>query len=224
MTEQNISEIASQINLEEGTAQNAQRVIRNYVELLVKTPDTLTMILKLTSHGEYLYYHSIAVSIFSMFIARASGQFNQKTLELIGLGGFLHDIGLLHLPKEISCSPTDLTPEQWKLMHAHPKMGLQMIENTQLIPDEVRYIVYQHHEEPGGNGYPNGIHGPVIYYPAKIVGLADSFAALISNRPFRAAYSIPEALDLIRKTPSKYDPDLVNVLVSLFSRDEKLRA
>ena len=52
-----------------------------------------------------------------------------------------------------------------------------MIENTQNIPDEVRYIVYQHHEQPCAKGYPNGLGGPVIYYPAKIVALADGLSA-----------------------------------------------
>ena len=79
--------------------------------------------LKLVSHGDYLYYHSIAVAIFSMFIARASGQFNQRTLEIVGLGGFLHDIGSVQLAKEIVCSPLGLDDDQWADMKEHPKLG-----------------------------------------------------------------------------------------------------
>jgi putative nucleotidyltransferase with HDIG domain len=183
---------------------------------MLNSPETLTVILKLVSHGDYLYYHSIAVSIFSMFIARASGQFNQRTLELVGLGGFLHDIGCTQLPKEIVCSPEELTQEQWYQMHSHPQIGLKMIEKTQIIPDEVRYIIYQHHEEPGGQGYPNHLHGPVIYYPAKIVALADSFSALISKRPFRPAYGVNEAIKIIKDSPHKYDRELVKIVHSVF--------
>jgi putative nucleotidyltransferase with HDIG domain len=223
MTDQNMSEIFSQFNISEDSAATAQQLIRNYVDLMVHTPQTLTAILKLASHGEYLYYHSIAVSIFSMFIAKASGQFNQRMLEILGLGGFLHDIGYTQIPKEVIYSPAELTPDQWREMHSHPKSGLKMIEATRIIPDEVRHIVYQHHEEPSGNGYPNGIHGSVIYYPAKIVAIADSFSALISKRPFRAAYSAKQAVKIIQNLTGKYDRELVNVLASVFINNPAIK-
>lgn len=218
MTEQNMAELFSIVNVAEDTAQGAQKLIKNYVDLMVESPKTLAVILKLVSHGEYLYYHSIAVAIFSMFLARASGQFNQRTLELVGLGGFLHDIGCTQLSKEVTCSPTELTALQWKEMHKHPKLGLKMLEGTPNIPDEVRYIVYQHHEEPSGRGYPNGLRGPVIYYPAKIVSLADAFSALISNRPFRPAYTVEQAVQILQTENGKHDRELVRILASVFLR------
>lgn len=218
MTEQNMAELFTQIQVPEETAVNSQKVVRNYVNLMIENPKTLAIMLKLVSHGEYLYYHSIAVAVFSMFIAKASGQFNQRMLEIVGMGGFLHDIGCTQLPKEIVCSPTELTPAQWKEMRTHPKLGLQMIENTPNIPDEVRYIVYQHHEEPSGHGYPNGLHGPVIYYPAKIVSLADAFSALISKRPFRPAYSVEQAVHILQAEVGKHDRELVKMLSSIFLR------
>lgn len=216
MTEQNMAEIFSQFSVEADTAANTQKLIHSYVDLMIQTPETLAVILKLVSHGEYLYYHSIAVSIFSMFVAKASGQFNQRMLEIVGLGGFLHDIGSTQLPKDIVCSPTELTQDQWREMHSHPKLGLKMIENTPSIPDEVRYIVYQHHEEPSGHGYPNGIHGPVIYFPSKIVAIADAFSALISKRPFRPAYSVEQAIKIISNAQGKYDRELVKMLSTVF--------
>jgi putative nucleotidyltransferase with HDIG domain len=217
MTEQNMAELFNQVEVPAETAAQAQKVIRNYVDIMTQSPETLAIILKLVSHGEYLYYHSIAVAIFSMFVAKASGQFNQRMLELVGLGGFLHDIGCTQLPKEIVCSPTELTSPQWTDMHSHPKIGLKMIEQTRNLPDEVRYIVYQHHEEPSGHGYPNGIHGGVIYYPAKIVAIADAFSALISNRPFRPAYSVEQAIHILQATAgSKHDRDIVRMVASVF--------
>src|SRR3954471_12511372 len=138
MTEQNMAELFSQVAVEEETAVSSKRLIKSYVNLMTQKPETLATILKLVSHGEYLYYHSIAVAIFSMFIAKATGQFNQKLLELVGMGGFLHDIGCTQLPKEIVSSATELDEDQWKEMHTHPKLGLKMIESTPSIPDEVR--------------------------------------------------------------------------------------
>jgi putative nucleotidyltransferase with HDIG domain len=218
MTEQNMAELFSQVPVAPETAASTQRVIQGYVELMTQSPNTLAILLKLVSHGEYLYYHSIAVAIFSMFIAKASGQFNAKTLELVGMGGFLHDIGCTQLDKEVICSPSELTPEQWEQMHGHPQLGLKLLEGNRSIADEVRHIVYQHHEQPGGKGYPNGIHGPVIYYPAKIVALGDAFSALISKRPFRPAFTVEKALAILQEETGRHDRDLVNIMVSVFSR------
>ncbi len=221
MTEQNMAELFSVVPVADETAAASQQVIKSYVSLLTQSPNTLAIILKLVSHGEYLYYHSIAVAIFSMFIAKATGQFNQKTLEIIGLGGFLHDIGCIQLPKEVICSPTDLDQKQWEQMHQHPKLGLKLLENAPSIPEEVRFIVYQHHEEPGGKGYPNGLSSNVIYYPAKIVALADAFSALISKRPFRPAYSVEQALAILRDNSSRHDPELVRIMTSVFARQSQ---
>ncbi len=93
MTEQNMAEIFLQVQVSEETSVSAQKVVKNYVHLMMDSPKTLAVLLKLASHGEYLYYHSIACAIFSMFIAKASGQFNQRMLEIVGMGGLLHDIG-----------------------------------------------------------------------------------------------------------------------------------
>jgi len=218
MTEQNMSELFVQANVPEELAVNTQKVVRNYVNLMIEKPKTLAIILKLVSHGDYLYYHSIAVAIFSMFIAKASGQFNQRLLEIVGLGGFLHDIGYTQIPKELLNSTSSLTPQQWKIIRTHPKVGLRMIEGTPAIPDEVRYIVYQHHEEPSGNGYPNGLHGAIIYYPAKIASLADAFSALISKRPFRPAYSVEQAVGILQTEAGKHDRELVKLLAAMFLR------
>jgi len=218
MTEQNISELFAQLNIPEETAETSKKVIKNYINFMSENPKTLSVLLKLVSHGEYLYYHSIAVSVFSMFIARATGQFDKKMMEIIGLGGFLHDIGCIQLPKDLLDSPHELSPSEWNLMKTHTKIGLSMIEATPNIPDEVRYIVYQHHEEPDGTGYPNGLKGNSIYYPAKIVALADSFSALISKRPFRPAFSLEQAVHIIQTDKGKFDPHLVRLISSVFLR------
>ncbi|MBI3541753.1 MAG: hypothetical protein HY075_00550, partial [Deltaproteobacteria bacterium] len=80
------------------------------------------------------------------------------------------------------------------------------------------------HEEPSGAGYPSGLRGPVIFYPAKIVGLADSFCALITKRPFREAYTIEQALGIIQHEVGKYDRELVKLLVGVFGQKAKAAA
>lgn len=224
MTEQNIAELFTYANVNPETAEKTQQIVRRYVDMMVSDPKSLALVLKLISHGEYLYYHSVAVSIFSMFIAKASGQFNQRTLEIVGLGGFLHDIGCTHVPEDVLNYPGGLSEEQWKEIREHPKLGLKMLEGNSGIPDEVRYIVYQHHEQPDGEGYPNKLHSPVIYYPAKIVALADAFSALIAKRPWREAFTVEKAIETLLASPGKYDRKLVEFLSSNFGPAKKKAA
>jgi putative nucleotidyltransferase with HDIG domain len=185
---------------------------------MTKSPQSLAVILKLVSHGEYLYYHSIAVSIFALFIAKATGHFDRRTLEVMGMGAFLHDIGQTQLPKDAFDSTAQLTPEERDLMNQHPKLGLEMLQGATNVPEEVRYIIYQHHEEPTGKGYPNGLRGGAIYYPARVVALADTFSALVSKRPFRPAYTVEEAIEILRENKDKFDQNLVELLAAVILR------
>ena len=75
------------------TAESSEVLVQSYIQLMSTDAQSLALILKLVSHGEYVYYHSIAVSIFSILISKAAIEFDPKTIQNIGLGGFLHDIG-----------------------------------------------------------------------------------------------------------------------------------
>lgn len=223
ITEQNLAEIFCNFKVEDSVVESTTRVIRGYVDMLAENPRSLAMILNLVSHGEYLYYHSIAVSIFSIFLGKATGVLDQKTLQIVGLGGFLHDIGHSLIPTEINEAPRELTSQEWELIHTHPKLGLDMLAGAINIPDEVRYIVYQHHEHPSADGYPNQLKAGAIYYPAKIVSIADTFSSLISKRPYRPAFTIPQALKVIQNESHRYDKPLVELMTSIFGekKDEK---
>jgi HD-GYP domain-containing protein (c-di-GMP phosphodiesterase class II) len=137
-------------------------------------------------------------------------------LQIVGLGGFLHDIGMTQLPRAICDSVNPLNEEEWKEMKSHPGLGLRMLEGAHSISDGVRYIVYQHHEQPSGQGYPNGLRDNAIYLPAKVISLADSFSALISKRPFREAFSVEDAIGVLERETGKFDPNLVGILKTIF--------
>ena len=216
ITEQNLAEIFCNLKVEDEVVKSTTKVIKGYVDLLVESPRSLAMILNLVSHGEYLYYHSIAVSIFSIFLGKATGLLDPKTLNIVGLGGFLHDIGHSLIPNEINEAPRELTAAEWEVIKSHPKLGLDMLAESDNIPDEVKYIVYQHHEHPSADGYPNQLKAAAIYYPAKIVSIADSFSSLISKRPYRPAFTIPQALKVLQNDMHRYDKPLVELMTSIF--------
>jgi HD-GYP domain-containing protein (c-di-GMP phosphodiesterase class II) len=158
-----------------------------------------------------------------MFLAKACGRFDRKTIEQIGFGGFLHDLGYTKVPREILDKRDQLSPAEWEEVKSHPQKGLEMIEKARNVPDEVRFIMYQHHEDPRGSGYPNGLNGASLYYPARIVSVADAFSALISDRPYRAKYPIAEAIRVLDQDREKYDPFLVDILKYVFIERYKVK-
>lgn len=216
MTEQNMAEVFSQVHVSEETSKTTQKVVRGYVEMMTRTPEMLSLILKLVSHGEYLYYHSVSVSIFSLLLAKNMGQFDQKTIENIGLGGLLHDIGFAQLPPEAIDQPEDDGEEKISPIHEHPSLGLKMLESTPEIPEEVKWIIYQHHEQPSGSGFPNRLRGKAIYAGAKVVGLADALSTYISKRPYRGAYDVQKTIEILKKLPNRYERELVALLPTMF--------
>lgn len=218
LTDQVCTDLFSQVEVPNEIALKTKKLVQNFVNVLNTDPKTMSILIKLASHGDYLYYHSIATSVFAMMIARAMGTLDQRMVEIVGLGGFLHDIGHTKLPKNITESQKDLSPKEWKEMRSHSKIGLTMLEKTSTLPDEVRYIVYQHHEALGGVGYPNGLRGDAIYLPARIVAVADGFSALVSKRPFRAAYSVSQAIQILENENQKYDPNIVSVLSAVITK------
>lgn len=223
-TEQNMAEIFAQNEVNEETADSSKKLVKNYIDLLSSHPQSFATLLKLASHGDYLYFHSLAVTIFSLLIAKTSQEFDDKTLEIIGLGAFLHDIGYTQLPKDLTNKADSLNEEEWNLVQSHPRIGLNMlIKADQKIPEEVRFIVYQHHEQADRNGYPNSLAEAAIYYPVRLVAVADAFSALISQRPYRPAFSPEKAIEILKKEYHHYDPEFVKIAASLFLKPKFLK-
>lgn len=229
IAEQNVHEIfavlhGSNAQHEQNDATKVEAVERSiqmmnhFIKTLSEEPKSLSAVLRLLVHSEYLFFHAVAVSVVSMFLAKASGISGEPLLRVIGLGGLFHDIGITTLAADIDYLSEELTPAQWREVRMHPSVGVRLIEGCTNLPDEVRYIIEQHHEEPSGAGYPVGLRGPVIFHPAKVVAVADAFCALISKRGARQALSVEEALTYLKQQVGRYDPTLINTLVRLYNR------
>jgi len=221
MTEQNLAEIFTQIYVTEETSSTTRKLVRYLVEMMTSTPELLSILLKLVSHGEYLFYHSVSVAVFSLLIAKNMNQFDSKTIEHIGFGGLLHDIGFSQLPIETVDAPEEDGDDRNSPIHHHPILGLKMLESIPTIPEEVKWIIYQHHEQPNGGGFPNKLRGKAMYPGAKVVGLADALSTYISKRPYRGAYDVHKTIDILKKLPNRFDRKLVDLLPTLFVKPEE---
>lgn len=200
-------EIFSKVQVDERSISHATNTIRGCIETLGRDPISLVKLVRQMRTHPYLMKHGIATSVFSLLLAKREGLESSKSLFSIGMGALLHDLGLAQLTFSAEDSP-DIDPEQRKELRRHPELGKRMLDSVKSVGTEVRMIVLQHHEQPNGGGYPNGLRDLEIYYPAKIVAICDSFSALISERPHRQGFQPPEALEIMREDLGKFDRKL----------------
>lgn len=158
--------------------------------------------------------HNKKVTAFAIAIARAMGLPPEK-LSVIARGAFLHDIGLISIPDAILRKPGALTPEETGIMREHCFRGYQMLSK---VPgsQEIAEIVYSHHEHFDGSGYPRGSKGEHIPLGARIIAIADTLDAIISDRPYRVAQSVSAACkEVERVAGQQFDPEIVRVFAAM---------
>lgn len=216
MVDLTMLEFVTHKRVDERSVAYAVTTTKGCVELLSSDTKSLTQVLKLMTSHPYLMKHALATSVFALILAKQSGMTSDKTLNALGLGSLLHDVGMSMLAMDIESKP-ELTPDEFKELKQHPELGKRLLDNIRGIPPEVREIVMQHHEQPNGNGYPNGLRANEIIHLAKIVAIADSFAALISARPFRPEPQHPlTALNTMQEDRGKFDSKLMAEFFKIF--------
>jgi len=158
--------------------------------------------------------HSKRVTAFTIAIARAMG-LPQEKVRVIARGAFLHDVGKMAIPDAILRKPGRLTAEEQTIMQQHAQLGYQMLRKIPFL-HEAADIVYSHQERYDGTGYPRGLRGDQIPLGARIFAIADTFDAMTSDRPYRAAQSIPSARrEIERQADKQFDPEIVKVFKSI---------
>jgi len=133
----------------------------------------------------------------------------------VAYGFFLHDIGKVGVPEQVLCKPGPLDDEEWVIMRSHPTVGAQIVEPIRFLNDAVDVVV-SHHERWDGEGYPHGLRGSQIPLAARIFSVADSFDAMTSDRPYRPAMPVAEAIDEIwAGGGTQFDPVVVEAFLAL---------
>ncbi len=208
LVQASIIDIHKATQIEPEQVQRAELVVNSCINHVEKNPNVMMKIIASMASYDYLYRHAIMCSMFSVMLAKADGVMKESTLTSIGLGAFLHDIGVCQLSFDPE-GKKDLNAEERKEMNRHPEIGKRMLDAVKGVRDEVLFIIMQHHEQPNGQGYPNGLRGESIYRPARMVAIADSFSALVSNRPFREAVSAKTAIRIMKTDLGKFDKKLL---------------
>jgi len=158
--------------------------------------------------------HTRRVTEMTLRLARAAGM-SEEELVHIRRGAFLHDIGKMGVPDAILLKPGPLTDEEWMIMRQHPQYAYDMLASIAYLRPALD-IPYCHHEKWDGTGYPRGLTGEAIPLAARIFAVADVWDALISDRPYRPAWSEDKARAYIRAQAGKhFDPQVVELFIQM---------
>lgn len=163
----------------------------------------------------YTKGHSTSVSRYAVALARAVN-LPEKEVERIKLGGLLHDVGKIGIPESVLKKTAGLTDEEWSIMKQHPTIGAEKVLKPNPLLHDLIPIVKYHHEQWNGKGYPEGLKGEEIPYAARIVAVADTYHALISDRPYRKGMSVEKACEILKMGAGiQWDADLVRQFIQI---------
>jgi len=142
----------------------------------------------------------------------------RSRLEPLGLAGLFHDIGKLRVPDAVLTKPGPLTPEEFDLIKRHPEDGADIVGHLGRMRDVLPFILH-HHERWDGRGYPAGLTGSEIPLEAAIVGLADAWDAMTTERPYSRARTDDEATDeILRGRGTQFAPSVVDAFLASIGR------
>jgi diguanylate cyclase (GGDEF)-like protein/putative nucleotidyltransferase with HDIG domain len=186
--------------------------------LHLRTIEALALAIEAKDHTTH--DHIQRVQVYAMELAKVL-KLSQREVEALRAAALLHDIGKLAVPEHIISKPGRLTPEEFEKMKIHPVVGAEILERVQ-FPYPVVPIVRAHHEKWDGTGYPFGLAGEDIPMGARIIAAVDCLDALASDRQYRRALPIEEAMKVVKADSGKaFDPKVVDALALHYTEWER---
>jgi putative nucleotidyltransferase with HDIG domain len=177
--------------------------------------------LAIEAKDENTHRHLMRVRVYTSELGKVMGM-HKPMMNALLTASLLHDIGKLAVPEYIINKPGKLTPEEFDKMKIHPVVGADILERIH-FPYPVVPIVRSHHEAWDGSGYPDGLKGEEIPIGARLLTAVDCFDALASDRPYRRALPLDQAMAFVKsKAGILFDPQIVKLLEEHFPRLEEL--
>ena len=156
--------------------------------------------------------HAVRVATLAADLARRVG-FSRRDVDTVVEGALLHDLGKTRVPKTILEQRRPLTRDEYATVMQHPEWGAELAEGY--VAEGVLLAIRHHHEWWNGNGYPAQLSGHDIPIEARIVGIADAFAAMREERPYRPALTRQAAVGQLQQCAgTQFDPQLVEPLIA----------
>lgn len=167
--------------------------------------------------------HVVRVGNFSKLLGLASG-FLESQAELLMYASMMHDTGKIGVPDHILLKPGKLTVEEFEVIKKHPEIGAEIIgDHDAEVLKMAKQVALTHHEKWNGQGYPRGLSGEAIPIVGRIVAIADVFDALTSVRPYKTAWPVEKALELIVKEAGQhFDPELARLFLGMETEVQRI--
>ncbi len=176
----------------------------NYLDMIQIMADTVEL------NDTYTSQHNIRVGDVAEMIGEKLGI---EDIESLKIAARLHDIGKISIPTEILNKPAELTAQEFEIVKTHPLAGFRIMDGITFF-NEIKYGVLYHHERYDGTGYPRGLKGEEIPVIAQIISIADVFDALITDRAYRKAFSVKEAVEImVKEAGAAFNPELIDIFV-----------
>jgi diguanylate cyclase (GGDEF)-like protein/putative nucleotidyltransferase with HDIG domain len=192
-----------------GKLANEKRHVEEMADLHMRTIEALALAIE--AKDQTTHDHLQRVRVYAVEVAKEL-KVAPDEMEALQAAALLHDIGKLAIPEHIISKPGRLTPEEFEKMKIHPMVGAEILERVQ-FPYPVVPIVRAHHEKYDGTGYPMGLKGTEIPIGARILSAVDFLDAMASDRQYRRALPLNEAMALVvRESGKAFDPVVVGVL------------
>lgn len=188
-------------------------------ESLARLEETYTSTLQaiavaIDANDTYADGHSTRVAGFAVKIGKAMG-LGEEELQSLEKGALFHDIGKVWVPDYILMKEGPLTAEEQAMIRKHPVMGADMLDSAKSLRSFAPAVLH-HHERFDGTGYPYGLKGLAIPLEARILAVADAFDAMTSERPYRSALLMREALEeLYSNAGGQFDPRVIEAFLNV---------
>lgn len=178
------------------------------IDEIYKKFDYVENIGNLRINDYYTFTHSINTALISAVIGRESG-FHENKIKDLTMAALLHDIGKMQIPKEILYKQDKLTPAEFALIKSHALLGYNFIVNKMELPDYIAKAALEHHERWNGDGYPNNLKGKEISEFGQIIGIADVYDALVSEKIYKGAVQSNDAVRIMLTEESEsFNPEI----------------
>ena len=199
----------------------SQVLVDSVIFFIFQGRNPITNLMDVMSFDYTTYTHSINVAILSISLGNHIGIKNAQNLVDLGTGALLHDIGKTKIPNEVLEKKTPLTDSEIKLIRQHPEVGYKLLKKTNLLSEHTLIPVLQHHERDDGSGYPNNLKADEIHLHSKIVGIADVFDAMTTNKIYRPAHNAFPALQEMFGEEEHFDKELLRNFTKMLGQKKE---
>jgi HD-GYP domain-containing protein (c-di-GMP phosphodiesterase class II) len=187
-------------------------ITQEIVKKAFECDDTLCIVTLLKESDEYFLEHSINCAILMVMFGR-SLEIDKTTLQHLGAGCLLMDLGMLKLPLLLTQKADSLSVQETQRMQRHVNIALKLLEPTDVVEEVTLTVIKQHHERLDGSGYPDGLRDEQISQFGRMAAIVDTYDSLTTSRPFRNAFKPDEALKKMQDNNLGLDSDLVNKFI-----------